>query len=202
MSYALSTLRTKLRNKINQRASASGQVWLDPELDGYINDGIKQILSQGPGYLIENGMARTPTGSPIPNGGSGYATKPEGLLRFMSAQVDGVWIRRVLKFHEIEFVQGNQNTVANSERKYVVEVSGTEFLVLPDTFTGCHLIYVTESPDLALDTDTSPLHNSGDAYAIDWAFALALESKNFKPEVAKGIFARVNAMIERDERPV
>ncbi len=41
--------------------------------------------------------------------------------------------------------------------------------------------------------------NVGDDYSIDWAFALCLESKGFKPELAQRVFQRVMMILGASE---
>ena len=198
MSYALSDSRNKLRLKINQASTGANLVYENDELNGYINDGIKHIINFGRLQLIgATAYKRTTDANAdhLTNAGNGYATKPTDYLRFVSAKVDGKYIRKKLEFHEIEFVQGNSLIDADSNIKYVVEVSGSELLIYPTNFASCELIYIAETTDLSSDADTSPLTNTGDSYAIDWAFGLALEAKLYKPEIARQIFSRINQIL-------
>lgn len=198
MSYALSTLRDKLRLKINQSSSGSNLVYENSELNGYINDGIKHIINFGRLQLIGASAYKRTTDAAadhLSNDGNGYATKPTDYLRFVTAKVDGKWIRRKIDFHEIEFIENNSLINSDTNIKYVCEVSGSELLIFPSTFSECELIYIAETTDLSSDSDSSPLTNTGDSYAIDWAYALALEAKGYKPELSRQIFARVNQVL-------
>jgi hypothetical protein len=198
MAYTLSDLTSKLRLKINQVSTNSNLVWEDSELYGYINAAIKHVINFGSLKLIQASAYKRTTdaaGDHLTNNGSGYATKPSDYLRYINGKVDAKYIRRIIDASEIEFIQGNSLTAADSNRKYVCDISGTEFLVFPTDFSSFELVYIAEPSDLASSTDTSPLTNTGDNYALDWAYALALESKLFKPEVAQVIFKRVQELI-------
>lgn len=200
MAYNLSTLTSQLRLKINQVSTNSNLVWEDSELYGYINAAIKHVINFGSLKLIQASAYKRTTdaaGDHLTNNGSGYATKPSDYLRYINGKVDGKFVRRVIDASEVEFIEGNSLTAGDSNRKYVVDISGTEFLVYPTSFSSFELIYIAEPSDLSSASDTSPLTNTGDGYAIDWAYALALESKLFKPDIAQSIFNRVQGLISQ-----
>lgn len=198
MAYTLTVLTDSVRLKINQAASGANLIYENPELYGYINDAIKHIVNFGRLQLIGATAYKRTTDANndhLTNAGNGYATKPTDYLRFASAKVDGKYIRGLIQFHEIEFIQGNSLINADTNIKYMVEVSGSEFLIYPTDFSSCELVYIAEIADLASGSTTSPLTNTGDSYAKDWAFALALEAKMFKPQLARQIFARINSIL-------
>lgn len=199
MAYILSTLRSRVRSKLNQLSTNSNQVWEDSELNGYINDSIKHFIVFAPIEFIETSVfkrTKTADGNNLVNNGDGYASKPSDYIRYVNSKVDDVWTRRKIDLSEVEFLQGNSLTEADTTRKYIADVSGSEFLILPIAFNKCELIYLAQpSSDLVNDNDPSPLKDVGDTYMIDWAYALALESKQFKPEMAQIIFKRVQAIL-------
>lgn len=198
MAYTLSVMRDKVRLKINQSSTGSNLVWEDAELNGYINDSIKHLINFGSLKLIQSSAYKRTTDAladHLVNNGDGYATKPSDYIRYVAAKIDGKYARQMMQISEIEFVQNNSLVQAGTIIKYIVDISGGEFLIYPNDFSSCELHYIAEPTDLANDSDTSPLTNTGDTYAIDWAFALALESKLFKPELAAQVFNRIQGLI-------
>ena len=201
MSYTLSALRTKLRNKMNQSASVSTVVWGNDELNGYINDAIKHCLNNAPFKYVQGSAFKRTTDAAadhIANNGSGYGSKPDDYMRFVWAEIDGVLLDELLSLEEVKARQDNSLTAASSTIKYMVDASGSEFLIYPVTFETCKLTYIAEPTDLSDDAHTSPLTNSGDTYAVDWAYALALESKLFKSDLAQPIFNRIEKVFAKN----
>lgn len=194
MSYQLDVLIIKVRLKHNQSSAGSNLVWEDSELEGYINDAIKHIISNGDLSLIQSGAFKTDT---VANAGSGFGNKPSDYLRYANLKVDDYWVEKIIpmeRLHEINKIEGNTLTASGSETKYALDYSGTQFLIYPNDFTTSTLIYIAEPTDLT-GSATSPLTNTGDSYAVDWAYALALESKQFQAELAQAIFNRINKVL-------
>jgi len=198
MAYPLSTLEDKLRVKINQVATNSNLVWQDADLHGFINDAIKHIVRVGSIELVQGSAyhrTNDSDGDHLTNAGSGYATKPSDYFRYVNARVDGKWVKKKIESSEIDYISDNQYSDADTYEKYICEISGSEFFILPTNFISCMLIYLREPADLS-GSELSPLTNTGDTYMIDWAFALTLESKHYKPELAQAVFNRVNGLIK------
>ena len=204
MSDQLSTLRTRLKSKINQVNATSNLVWTEAiggDFDIAIAAGARQVLLNVGLQLIQSaGFHRTNDSDAdhLSNKGSGYANKPSDYLRYVNAEVDGKWVEKYIpasQASEYNKISGNQFLLADSEKKYLIDIPGTEFLIYPTTWSETMLVYVKELSPFTANSNVTNLTYTGNDYALDWAFALMLESKNYRPELTDKIFARVAKLI-------
>ena len=208
MADQLSTLRTRLKSKVNQVSADTNLVWTEAiggDFDIALAAGVRQVLLFGGLALIqEGGFVRTggtysgTTISHLGNKGSGYANKPSKYFRYVNAEVDGKWVEKYIptaQASEYNKIDGNQFLEADSEKKYLIDISGTEFLIYPTTWSETKLTFIRELEPFAADSDVTMLTYTGNDHAVDWAFAVLLESKNYRPELSDRIFARVDKII-------
>jgi len=193
--FTLSQMRDDLRLRLNQNSSGSNLIWEDSELDTYIRDGVFFVIDHGRFDLIQQSFV---VDSSLTSLGSGKFSKPDNYFRFKAAEIDGVWVHEEKELREQKFIEGNDKLKGDSARKYLYNYSFNVFEVKPTTTNTVILHYMKqlETTDFDADSNTSPLTNVGDRYAIQYAHGLVLESKLFKPEEAQQIFNRVEKYIK------
>ena len=195
MAYQLSQLRGRVQSKLNNVSTETGTIIFQPtEIDNNVNAGIKFVGHMGNIDLIQYNLYKA-TDLTV---SAGKITKPSDFFRFNWAQVDG---RRGRLLDPIEFddFYNDPYREPNNTNKYLIDYDGTYFKVYPASASNVEFHYIAILTDLSSDTSVSPLTNVGDDYAIDWAFALCLESKGFKPELAQRVFNRVMMILGASE---
>lgn len=193
--FRLSQMRDDLRLRLNQSSSGSNLVWENSELDTYVRDGVFFVLDHGRRDLIERSFVANTS---LTQSGTGLFTKPDNYYRFVAAEIDDVWVHELMDLKEQKFIEGNDKLKGNTSRKYIYDYSGTTFEVRPtDTaVVALHYLKELQTTDFDSDTDTSPLTNVGDRYAVQYAHGLVLQSKLYKPEVALQVFNQVEKYIK------
>ncbi len=190
MAYQLSQLRGRVQAKLNNVSTDADKVIFQPnEIDNNVNAGIRFVGHLGSIDLIQKNLYKASSLTVS----AGQITKPADFFRFNWARLDGRRAR-VLDPEEFDDFYYDPYREPGNTNKYLIDYDGTYFKVYPTTGSTVEFHYIAILTDLSSDTSVSPLTNVGDDYAIDWAFALCLESKGFKPELAARIFQRI-AMI-------
>lgn len=190
MAQTLSTLRSRVKTKLNNLGS-SGQVpFQDSEIDSFINQAILHVGYTGEIALIQRDLFKqtdlTPSGGKI--------TKPSDFFKFRYARIDNRRGKRITP-EGIDDVLYDELQLAGNKNKYIVDYSGTEYQIYPTNASSVAFHYISTLTALTADADTSPLTDAGDVYAGDWAFAVALEAKGFNPNLAARVFARVQSIL-------
>jgi len=191
----LLSMRNDLKLKLNQDSSQSNLVWEDAEYDSYIKDGVYFVLDHGRLDLIQRSFTVNTSLTLV---GTGLYTKPDDYYRFVAAEIDGVWVHELKELNEQKYIEGNDNLKGNSTRKYIYNYDGSTFEVRPTSTSTVALHHIKEllASDFASDTNTSPLTNTGDRYALQYAWGLILQSKLYKADVAEAILNRVEKHIK------
>jgi hypothetical protein len=198
MSITLAQMRSRIQNKLNN--IGSGAIFTDAEIDDNIRAGVRHIAYFGEVNLIQSSLNKTDsltiTGDTSTiNGGS--ITKPTDYFRFLFGRAGGRRCR-LKTLEEIDDFFYNTSIQPGNKNKYIVEYDGTYFKVYGDGSEGTvefHYIGTISGTLLSSDSSTSPLTDNGTDYAIDWAFALCLESKGFNTQLANSVFSRVHNII-------
>ena len=193
--YTLSQMVDDLRLRINQSSTGSNLVWEDSELQTYCKDGVFFVLDHGRYDLVQSAFTRQLN---LESAGGGLFLKPDDYYRFWAAEIDGVWVHELKELSEQKFIEGNDKLKGNTNRKYIYDYSGTTLEVRPTASEQVTLHYMEElkTTDFNSDSSTSPLTNTGDRYALQYAHGLVLQSKLFKPDVAMTIFNQVEKYIK------
>lgn len=191
MAYTLSQLRSRVQAKLNNVGSGETVLFQPAEIDNNINAGIKLVGHLGEISLIQRNLYKQDDLAVS----ASKITKPTDFFRFDWARVDNRRGRILNPEEYDDFVLDDYRAPGN-KNKYLIDYDGTTFLVLPDSSSSVDFHYIATLTDLSDDTDTSPLTNVGDDYAVDWGFALCLESKGFKPDIAQSVFARVMGILQ------
>lgn len=193
--FTLKQMRDDLRLRINQSGSTDNLVWEDSELDIYVRDAVYFVADHGRYELIQKSFT---VDTSLTLSGTALFTKPSDYYRFVAAEIDNVWVNELSILKEQKFIEGNDKLKGDSERKYLYEYDSTRFEVRPTNTITAILHYIKEILTTELNTDSSisPLTNTGDRYALQYAYALVLSSKLYKNEVAEPIFNRIEKQIK------
>lgn len=195
MAKTLTTMRSLLRNKSNQTLTTGNIVWADGEMDAYLRAGVRIVIDRGRYELI--GKSHTVSSALTPS--VGYVTKPNGYFRFISALIDDDQIlSEVYPYGMAKIIENNDVTKSTANLIRLYDYSGEKFAIYPaDTTKDVILQYAKDLLDseFTSDSDISPLTDTGDEYAIEYAYGLVMQSKLFQPEFGASLIAKTLKLI-------
>lgn len=198
MATTLKQARSRLQNKLN--SFGTGTPFQPDELNDNIRSGVRMVAYEGEISLVQPALylqkTLTISGDTSTVAG-GAVVKPSNYFKFVWARMNGRRCRLITP-EEIDDVFYNSNLAPSSINKYIMEATGTYFSVWGDgseSTMDFHYLGMIES-SFGTDDSNSPLTDVGTDLAIDWAFALSLESKGLNPQLSTQVFSRVASILK------